>query len=272
MKKTTLFSISLLVMTFVSYQALTNSGGSPQGRSGSPASNGQTCMSAGCHSGPAASTQTVTITTDIPPSGFVENTDYTITITAEGNGASHSRIGFTASVEESGSHVGTVSTGGNSDIQVSGSYITHTFSGISATGSMRSWSFTWNSGTAPGGTAVYAAVNFTNNNGNTGGDVIISETINLTKASGVGLDENKLYDFNLFPNPADKKLELSNVDPHTKQISIYGLNGQKVAEFNDNSKESPTNWILDVSGLPEGNYIVSTDRRDTQHKNLLIKR
>jgi len=272
MKKTTLLTLSVLTMLFVSYQELTNSSGEPSGRSGSPASNNQTCASIGCHSGSPATTQMVSITSDIPSSGFEENTDYTITVTADGNGVNHSRIGFEASVESTSGHEGNISTTGNNAIQKAGSYVTHTFNGISAMGSMRSWSFTWNSGTAPNNTTVYAAVNFANSNGTTSGDIIVTESLALTKASGVGLDENKVYNFSLFPNPASDALALANVDPQAERVDIYSLTGQKVASFDNAFKDNATDWKVNISALPEGNYLVTTDREGSPHKNLLIKR
>ncbi len=280
MKKQHLITFASLTMMFTSYHVLTNSSGAIPGNTGSPSSQGRTCgdASMGCHAPLTGSGLNVVITTDIPSGGFRENTDYIITITADTDNSLWPlpilRHGFQASVEDPNmGHVGRVSTRGNTDIQVVGSsYITHTSLGTQ-TGPTHShsWSFTWNSGTAPDNSYVYAAINFSDGSGTPSGDIIKANSLRLTKAP-IGLEENELYEFNLYPNPASQQLKLSEVDPQTEYINIYSITGQKVALFDSEAKESPTSWILNVSQLPGGSYILTTDRKDAPHKNLTIKR
>ena len=238
----------------VGYAALTNSSGAPAGRSGSPASGNTTCTA--CHSGPAITTQNISITTDIPSTGFAENTDYTITIMAN-NGGIGSRIGFEASVESANSSgfAGTVTAGtGN---QKTGSYITHTSAGNTPTNNEKSWSFTWNSGTAADAT-VYVAVNFANGNNNTDGDAIGTKTLQLIKASGVGLEEEVDLSYTLYPNPVKDMLYLRGLSAKVDFFMVYNLSGKAVARFDNETQKEPGVWEFDASQLPTGTYILKS--------------
>jgi hypothetical protein len=116
---------AILAFALASLPALTNSSGPSGGKSGSPASGSQTCSS--CHSGASISTQTVNISSDIPSTGFVPNTNYLITVTNATGGASNPKSGFQASVESAG-HQGSLTAGTGSKV-VNSSYVTHTSSG-----------------------------------------------------------------------------------------------------------------------------------------------
>lgn len=168
------YTLSLLVIA--SLPALTYSGGAPSGRSGSPASNGNTCS--GCHSGgQLTSVHTITISSNIPAAGFVPNTTYLITVTnATG---SYPKSGFQASVESSG-HKGTLTANTGSQV-VSSSYVTHVSSSNSASNGQATWTFNWNSGSAPDGTTIYVAGLFADGNGGTSGDAVKTQSLVLTR-------------------------------------------------------------------------------------------
>ena len=109
--KKTLLIIALMGISTYSY---TNSGGSPAGKSGSPASNGQTCSGGYCHGGGSPNgNEAISLKVDITPfagsstySNIINDSiDTEITLTAAA--ASSSRIGFSASIEDAnGNHVG----------------------------------------------------------------------------------------------------------------------------------------------------------------------
>lgn len=236
-------------------EAISNSTGAPAGRSGGPSVSGATCAAVGCHSGPAASSQTISVSTDIPASGFVENTSYTITVTANTGGASHPAIGFQASIENaSGTHQGTISAGSGSQlVGVGGKYITHTTGG-GVSGGMKSWTFTWNSGTAENNSTLYMAANFANGNGNTTGDVIITDTEVFTKASGIGLEEAVRPEIRLFPNPAIDRARLEVKGGNGKPAAdLLDLNGRFLTMA---AEVSPTEVEFDLSEVPAGVYLV----------------
>ncbi len=184
MKRRISIFLATLSALMISYQGFTNSGGAPQGRTGSPASNGNTCAT-GCHSGGTAASQSISISSTIPASGYQANTNYTITVTANNGTTSSSTIGFQASVEDAAGHVGSISFPGPG-AQVSGSYVTHTISGTSASGGSRSWTFNWNPGANPPASAtVYVAANFANGTGGTAGDYILTQSQAFNQAVSV---------------------------------------------------------------------------------------
>ena len=127
---------ALLTIVLATFPAWTNKNGAPAGKSGSPMSNGQTCYS--CHSGPSVSTQTVSITSDIPTDGYLDNTSYTITVTSDAGSAGMSRAGFEASVEKVGSHQGTLTAGTGTQLSQT-NYVTQTSSSYTPTNGVKSW-------------------------------------------------------------------------------------------------------------------------------------
>jgi len=185
MKKVSAFFFALIVLIGIgSLQHLSSySGGAQTMVTGSPASGAQTCTN--CQSGPALTTQTVSISTNVPPAGFQPNTNYTITVTAQANGATVGKVGFMASVEGGGSHQGTLSsTSGDTWLPIS-DFITHTSTGNTPVGGSRTWTFQWNSGSAPSGTTIYVASNFADGTGSTNNDVIATAQLSLTQAPPV---------------------------------------------------------------------------------------
>lgn len=263
-----LLTISGIAVLGSTLPALTSSGGSPTGRTGSPSSNSQTCASAGCHSGPSVTSQTIDITTDIPATGFVANTDYTITVTANTNGGTGNRIGFSASVEDaSGAFQGTIAAA-DSRSQKLGNYITHRGSSITPSGGSNSWDIDWNSGNAVDGTTVYVAVNFANGNGATSGDEIATETLVLNKST-ISVNEQFASDLRVY-NAADRMTIVEFSSSHLGEVdwSVMDMNGRVVAAgIHDNTNSngrmeiSNTDWMggMYILHLKAGNK-VSTEK------------
>lgn len=239
----------------ISHRAMTFTSGAPQGRNGSPASTAS-CAGGGCHSGPGAGSQNITISTDIPAAGFDANTNYTITVTADDGGSGISKMGFQASVEGSMGSEGLLSTGGNSNLQKTGNYITHRTGGTPATGGMRTWTFDWDSQSADDGATIYVAVNFSNSNSNAGGDIILLDQLVLDKASGIGIGENESERLNIYPNPAVDVIRISDLDPHVAEINVFDLTGKKLLSFGNEYKVSAHDWEFSIDGLTPGTYMV----------------
>jgi hypothetical protein len=260
------FTLSLIagITFFLGQSAYTNSGGAPGGHSGSPASNGNTCARAGCHNGgPAAAAQTVTISTDIPATGFIENTTYSITIDGDDGVGNTSVIAFQASVESSSGHAGAVSVSNANTTRKIGDFITHTFSGIGATGGQNSWSFDWNSGTAPDQTTVYAAVNFANGNSGTSGDVIVAETLVLTKDVSIGVGEITTQKLAAYPNPAKEQMTVATSVVEDQPLQIFNMQGKMVQEINTTAKVDNHHWTVSVVNLSPGSYLLRTGSGQT---------
>lgn len=273
MKKKYILAATILCCTLLSFEALTFSSGAPGGRSGSPASGNQTCTGSGCHNGgPAISTQTIVVSTDIPTTGFLPNTDYTVTVTLDGNGATVTKGGFEASIEAAGASQGTLSVGAATDLRIaSASFITHTNAGTAFTGNAKTYTFSWNSGTAPDQTTIYVAANFSNNNGGNSGDAIGTETLVLTANSGLSLTDPKNVVIKMYPNPVSTMLNLENVPSAVQQLNVLNIKGQKVRSVEKNNSLEPGFWEISVAGLPKGLYFVSSPNKSFETLRVQVK-
>ena len=247
-----IFCISALL---ISSRAITNSTGAPSGRNGSPTSSNN-CASIGCHNGPSISTETVSVSSDIPQNGFLENTDYTFTITADDGGRGLGTMGFQASVENASGHQGSLSSTG-SETQKVGDFITHTSSGISASGGQKSWSFDWNSGTAPDSVRLYLSVNFANGNGTSSGDAILTTSEILRKDQTVTLGEYSDKEVIIYPNPTEDVLQVEGLDADVSMLRILDLSGRVVEQFPAAHHRKGDSWNLKIEHLPGGLYLLS---------------
>ncbi|WP_421751971.1 choice-of-anchor V domain-containing protein [Croceimicrobium sp.] len=266
MKKKYAVLLTLGLSVFVAHQAYTNAGGAPSGNSGSPASNNNTCARAGCHNGPAAAGQSISINTNIPTAGFKEDSVYQISITADNNAASSDRMGFMASVESASGHEGSITITDAARTKKAGSYITHTSSGISGTAGTNSWSFDWDAGQAPDQTTVYVAVNFTNLNGSTSGDVIVTQTLSLDKNLGIGQEELAVQKLAAYPNPAQNEITLASGQPLEAPFTAIAADG-KMVELQAEA-DNHQHVRLDLSALPAGLYMI----RDAQGHQVQISK
>ncbi len=241
---------AILAFALATLPALTNSSGPSGGKSGSPASGSQTCSS--CHSGASISTQTVNITTDIPATGFVPNTNYLITVTNATGGASNPKSGFQASVESAG-HQGSLTAGTGSKV-VNSNFVTHTSSGNSVSNGQAAWTFTWNSGNAPDGTTIYVASLFANGNNATSGDAVTTQTLGLTRST-LSVDEPQLA-VGLMPNPARDFVTL-DLPQGLMVVRAYSLTGAEVyrATGVDGMQIPTAEW-------PGGTYLIDVRHAD----------
>lgn len=178
MKK--LYPFLLVLATPVILILMSNSTGSPGGRTGSIGDNGNTCT--GCHGG-TATPMIGWITTNVPAEGYTPGQTYQITATGTHVGVV--KFGFELTVEnDQGDKVGTLQltdatrtkfTNGNQAV-------THTAAGNVPSGNSNSWTMNW---VAPsnvdGQVGIYAAFNAANGNGNNTGDIIYKSSIFISE-------------------------------------------------------------------------------------------
>lgn len=239
MKKNYFFKIILLLIPVSAFLLMSSSNGRTDGRTGSPGDGGNTC--AACHGG-GNFNATASITSNIPVTGYLLNTAYTINVTTNSSASSY---GFQLTAENNANtKIGTFTAGSGS--KVSGQRITH--SSPSATGS---WSFTWTSpSTDLGRVTFYAALNASNGNGGTSGDQII--TANTSSASLSVLQQNRL-DFDMYPNPASEKVTLQLPSGSEKAIvQFYDYVGRLALT----KKITNLDTKVDVHHLSSGVYII----------------
>ena len=274
MKKTTLLKTSILTLslTLLGYGAVSYSSNSPGQKSGAPSANGQTCAISGCHTGGIVSNETVTITTDIPATGFAPNTEYTITLTGDNGGGTSTKAGFEVSIEDGSTPMGTLVLANSSTKLISsGSLITHNNASAISNNAVQ-WVFKWNSGAAPDGTKIYAAINFANSNNKPTGDVIKTNNITLSKNT-IGIEEAWVNNLNVFPNPATTEVNIiaDFNDVNFTRIVIFDLSGRQVKELYAGSNKNGIYQNFDISYLKSGTYLLSLiSDGNVKHQKLII--
>lgn len=175
-------------------------------------------------------------------------------------------MGFQASIESpAGSEGSLTASAGDVKTVGAGNYVTHTTSGISASGGSRSWSFVWNSGTAPDQTTIYTAVNFANSNGTTSGDVIETQQLALSKNLGVSLEETELNRVNIFPNPTRDYIRFDGFEKLEGEVRIFDLQGQLVRSI---AKDQLGDKIS-LNDLRDGVYVVSDEAGYSEYLHVL---
>jgi len=231
MKKATYFLIACTSFLFTILMAgfggdnLKNSSGAPAGNTNSPG-DGQNCTH--CMGGSAAAV-TGWITSDVPASGYLPGSTYTITVTATGTG----KKGFEVSPQDlTGNLVGTLIAGTGSKLVGSNKYVTHN---AAKTSNPSTWTFQW---TAPAGGA--GSVTFY-------GSIAVTQTVTKTTTltisqSTVGYAEQDETKLTLFPNPAHDMITLSTLvdTPGVLSIELVNLQGRTVATLMKESCEAGT--------------------------------
>ena len=262
MKKTLLIAALFGIVTY----SYTNSGGSPSGRSGSPASGGQTCTT--CHGGGSASgSEVVSISFDSDT--IVAGSTASVTISANSGGSS-TKIGMMASVENASGSLITPTNLGTGTKLVS-NYVSHTSSGTSASGGSRDWTFdVATDASSPDSLILYTAINFTNSNGTTSGDYVITESQTLYINNNVGLEEQDRVALTVGPNPATTFLHIKGTE--LKEARLYTTAGRflSMETFGNTSSGDLT---LDVADLARGNYILHAAFEDgsIHYKHVILQ-
>jgi len=244
----------------------TNSGGSPSGRSGSPASNGQTCSGGYCHSGGSPNgNEQIIINTD--QANLVDNQAVNVSLGVLPNGGS-SKIGFMASIEDaSGNSASTLTA--TSGVKKTGNYFTHQSSSTSVSNDSIGWNFTFEDSSYPDSLTIYVAVNFTNGNGNYQGDYVLTETKTLYK-SQANVEEGELKGLVVGPNPASDFVRVAHEE--LARVELFNTLGKYIA-FEQSQEAINGVTVLDVSTLARGNYILHATYLDgtTHYKHVILQ-
>ncbi|CAI8317178.1 MAG: Uncharacterised protein [Candidatus Poseidoniaceae archaeon] len=119
----------------------------------------------GCHGGSSSS---VAISENFP-SSYTPGQTYSIQVSVSG-GVSGTHGGFNVEVSK-----GSLSTGGNSGVKVSGKSVTHTNK------ANRAWGFDWTAPTSGSGTVTAGIAGLTANGGGTSGDAWTTTSVSITE-------------------------------------------------------------------------------------------
>ncbi|HPE56777.1 MAG TPA: T9SS type A sorting domain-containing protein [Bacteroidales bacterium] len=166
------------------------------------------------------------------------------------------KIGFEATAEDdAGNKVGTfvAGFGGFTQILNGGTSITHTALGstpIADTGTV--FFFSWIApATNVGDVTFYTAVNTANGNGNNTGDQIHFSQFK-PGTLGVGIAQNEETQFNMYPNPSDGMISISNTFKSSTTAQVMNIKGQVVKEVILSDQVNS----VDLSELKQGIYFV----------------
>ena len=245
----TIFALFAIVYFSSKDLVYTSSTGAPAFNTGSPGDGGATCNTAYCHSGPAAqSGENIAISVLQP----LDQGAYRISIEVSNSGGmQYEKVGFQACVEDDfGNKIGEISLvdptrtkfpNGNSD------YITHTFNGtVPSDDFSHLWEFDWIPPANYEGqvATVYAASILSNNNNQNNGDVHV--TNHYTFNVGVSIEEPGLFDFSVYPNPAEDEIHISFSQKQQEDVVIvlYDLKGSETFLFDGKLNTNVQSIIL----------------------------
>lgn len=234
MKKYLLIPIIFLAVFFSEINRVVSySSGAPAGFTGSPF-DGQTCATY-CHYGTPEIPQPGIISSNIPPSGYIPGNTYTITASIVKPG--HTKFGFQISpMDNEGNVLGSMNeVSSETQIIGMGTYITHSGSGNTGSGS-RTWSFDWDAPTTgTGDVTFYGAFNASNNNSSNDGDSIFTSTLTVAEDLTVGLNwvenNNELL---IFPNPVSEyfTISLHEIAEQQSMVKLFDAEGKLSYTFN----------------------------------------
>lgn len=255
-------------------QLMSYSTGAPAGYTGSPF-DAKTCKS--CHAGPAAIVQAGWITSNVSDSGYVPGTTYTITATITRPG--HSKFGFEASPQSNtGALLGTLVKTSTQTQIVGTKYITHTSTGTTGSGGIKTWTFDW---TAPaqgtGSVTFYGAFNASNSNGSSSGDTTFTSTLTLLENTTVGLNSISAVKQNMviFPNPSSEyiKIQLNVSEPNLVEIKLYNIEGKLIdILLSEQLSSGPVSYDFTTDKYTPGIYFMKvTTGDDVLFEKVIIK-
>ena len=245
MKKSLLLIPITIALAIFFYPTTSNSNsiGSIGGKTGSP-NDGSSCTQ--CHYGGQGTG--ATITTNIPPNGYIPNQVYTITANIQG---SNDQYGFEITAEEANfgsAKKGTFFITNNTETKLTNNNkaVTHKLGGIFGPG-FKSWSMSWQApNTGTGAVTFYGAFIEGNVNQSNTGDTYHSS--NLTVSEAVINSVNNLSAKNDFIfNTAKKTIESNTI------VSAHDINGKLVLTTTNNS--------TNIAHLKKGIYILKSENK-----------
>jgi hypothetical protein len=248
MKKTILASTLLTICSLAIVSTITSTTASStlpnDSTAGAPADNGgQTCAS--CHGGSAVTVTTGVISSNIPGSGFIGGTTYSVSVTMSGASA----YGFELTPQTATSNVGLGTWIAGTGSSVSGKYIKQT---VKKTGATAVWTFSWTAPTTATAVTFYGAFNYANNNSTSSGDVIKKSSVSfLANTTSISESDNSVL-FSVFPNPTTDVLHITSENVFNKG-SIYSLDGKLVKTI---SEQELASKAITVSMLTNGTYFL----------------
>ncbi len=239
------------------------SGGSPGGKTGSPA-DGATCTQ--CHAGTASPVEGW-ISSDIPATGYMPGETYTITATGTHSGVN--KFGFEVTAEDNSDvKTGTfvITNSAENKFTNDDNAVTHQPEGTTPSGDTKTWTFDW---TAPaestGDVTFYGAFNAANGNGANTGDVIYTSNFTVMEHA-VGVNEIGQHEFevSLYPNPFTDYIWISMTDEKKQISSIQLINQAGSIVKNITTLTNSKELKIEANDLNAGLYFVVLETSDNE--------
>jgi len=263
MKKILLFTGLICGILIMSYPKLTTAyvGGSPGGKTNSPL-DGSNCTM--CHSGSLNSGQgSITISSNIPATGYVPGETYTITI--EGAHPSYTKYGFELTAESFGTKVGgfTITNSSQTKLVNNNNSVTHKSSGTLGSAT-KTWTVNWTAPAAGNITVDFYAAGITaNGNSNNSGDNVYTDLYSVNEIVIISVSEISKT-VNIYSNENNIIMEGNQ---NLSSISMYNILGKRV--FNAQKTQLP--YTINRSNFPSGIYIINSIGSDGKVYNNKIK-
>jgi hypothetical protein len=265
-----LLSIAVFCATLKFNKAYSHETGGDPGYAGVPAiGGGETCGSGnGCHGNASVVTATTNlITSNIPATGYVPGSTYTITVSATAPaGFAASVIGFSVTPRNSaGVFKGTIVITNATRTKKNGSsqYVTHQFAGLPVVANANTYIFDWIAPVAgTGNITFYGVALFGNGDSDPGLDRTTKGTLVASEAIGSGISSISAALSNLIIyNNKDKNAILINFDllNSTKAyINLIDVNGKMVSRTESYYLVSGKNELtLNLTSISKGVYSVN---------------
>ena len=250
MKKLLLFTSVILGLIIMTYpKAITGfEGGSPGGKTNSPM-DGQNCTA--CHAGSINSGQgSVTITSDIPASGYIPANTYTITV--ESSHPSYTKYGFELTAESFGNKTGgfTIVNSSQTKLTNGGNAVTHKSGGTLGSAS-KTWSVNWTAPAAGNMSVDFYATSVTaNGNSQNSGDNVYTANYSVNEEVSVAIN-NVSTDLEVTFNGSEL---IINGSSSLMALNVYDIKGKLISNQYEVQLPSTINTI----NLSAGIYIVNS--------------
>ena len=234
--------------------------GSPGGKTNSPM-DGQNCTA--CHAGSINSGQgSVTITSDIPASGYIPANTYTITV--ESSHPSYTKYGFELTAESFGNKTGgfTILNSSQTKLTNGGNAVTHKFAGTLGSAS-KSWSVNWTAPAAGNMSVDFYATSVTaNGNSQNSGDNVYTANYSVNEEVSVAIN-NVSTDLEVTFNGSEL---IINGSSSLMALNVYDIKGKLISNQYEVQLPSTINTInlsagiyyvnsLDINGIRMTNKI-----------------
>jgi hypothetical protein len=245
MKRTNLLLISAAAgLVLLSSFAVFYPGAAPVSVTGSPG-DGANCTQ--CHGG-TATTSVGWITSNIPSGGYVPGHTYQITATNSLTGSG--KYGFEISPQNtSGTLLGTLAAGTNSQLVGSGKYVTHS----SASSTVKVWTFPWTAPAAGTGNVKFYGAFARNYPGAT-----VLSTLSVSEQTNTGIEDPTPTDALISPNPNNGHFKVAipeSMRSSDGTLEILNTSGKSVHKSKYKAANI-TDLQIDISSSTKGVYFL----------------